>query len=292
MDQGITPLISIAMNEGLFTESFHSIESVSPLLLSLVVFVFGSVLGSFLNVCIVRLPNKESIVKPPSHCPNCKARIPFYDNIPLISYLFLCGRCRFCKERISPRYFFVELLTGILAVALLFRFGLSPAFFVNLVFVAALVVVSFIDLDAWIIPDLISLPGIGIGFLASVVQYPWPTDSLAIPPTPMSSFIGILIGGGFLWLVAIIYELFTGAEGMGGGDVKLLAMIGAFLGWPSILLTLFFGSLIGAAIGVVLMLKAGADAKHPIPFGPFLCLGAVIYLFFGREVVQFYLPAG
>jgi leader peptidase (prepilin peptidase)/N-methyltransferase len=278
------------MVEGLFTESFHSIESVSPWVLSLVAFVFGSILGSFLNVCIVRLPNKESIVKPPSHCPNCKARIPFYDNIPLISYLILCGRCRFCKERISPRYFFVELLTGALTVALLFHLGPSLGFLVNLIFVAALIVISFIDLDVRIVPDVISLPGVGLGLLASFLQYPWPADPLSIPPSPLNSLIGILAGVGFLLLVAWLYELFTGTEGMGGGDVKLLAMIGAFLGWPAIPLTLFFASLTGSVIGVFLMVRAGAGGKYALPFAPFLCLGAVIYLFFGREVVHFYLP--
>lgn len=280
------------MIEGVFTENFHSIESVSPWLLALVAFVFGSILGSFLNVCIARLPKNESIVKPPSHCPNCKAPIPFYDNIPLISYLFLLGRCRFCKGRISPRYFSVELLMGVLTVALLFRFGLSPAFFVNIVFVAALIVITFIDLDVRIVPDVISLPGIGVGLVASFFQYPWPTGYLSIPPSPFNSLLGILAGGGFLLLVAWLYELVTGTEGMGGGDVKLLAMIGAFLGWPAIPLTLFFASLTGSVIGVILMVKAGAGGKYALPFAPFLCLGAVIYLFFGREVVQFYLPPG
>jgi leader peptidase (prepilin peptidase)/N-methyltransferase len=267
-------------------------SSAPTLLLSLIAFVFGSMLGSFLNVCIVRLPKGESIVSPPSHCPSCKARLLFYHNIPLLSYLLLRGRCRFCAERISPRYFFVELLMGILAVALLARFGLSAAFFVNIVFAAALVVVSFIDLDVQIIPNVISLPGIGLGFVASLAQYPWPADSLSIPPSPLSSFIGILVGGGFLWLVAWVYEFFTGTEGMGGGDVKLLAMIGAFLGWPSIPLTLFFASVSGSVIGVFLMVRAGAGGKYAIPFGPFLCLGALFYLFLGRIVLDLYLPAG
>jgi leader peptidase (prepilin peptidase)/N-methyltransferase len=262
------------------------------LLILIAAFIFGSMIGSFLNVCIVRLPKNESIITPPSHCPNCKTPILFYDNFPLVSYLLLRGQCRFCKERISPRYFFVELLMGILTVALLFRFGLSAAFFVNLVFVAALVVISFIDLDVQIVPNVISLPGIGLGFVASLAQYPWPADSLSIPPSPLSSFIGILIGGGFLWLVAWVYEFFTGTEGMGGGDVKLLAMVGAFLGWPSVPLTLFFASITGSVIGVIFMIRTGAGRKYAIPFGPFLCLGALFYLFLGRIVLDFYLPAG
>jgi leader peptidase (prepilin peptidase)/N-methyltransferase len=181
---------------------------------------------------------------------------------------------------------------GILTVALLFRFGLTVSFFIYVLFVAALVIISFIDLELQIIPNVISLPGIGLGFVASLAQYPWPADSLSIPPSPLSSFMGILIGGGFLWLVAWIYEAVTGTEGMGGGDVKLLAMIGAFLGWPSIPLTLFFASVIGSVIGVFLMVRAGAGGKYAIPFGPFLCLGGLVYLFLGRIVWDFYLPAG
>ena len=264
----------------------------SPLWFFPVVFVFGALIGSFLNVCIVRIPKGESIVKPPSHCFSCNRPIPFYDNIPLVSYILLGGRCRFCREKFSPRYFFIELLTAALAVAVLARFGLGIAFIGNFAFVAALVVISFIDLDTWIIPDVISLPGIGFGLLASVVQYPWPADSLAIPPSPMSSLIGILIGAGFLYLVARFYEFFTGTEGMGGGDVTLLAMIGAFLGWPAIPLALFFASVSGSIVGAVLMARVGAGRKYPIPFGPFLCLGAIGHLFFGSAVGRFYLPPG
>jgi leader peptidase (prepilin peptidase) / N-methyltransferase len=259
-------------------------------MLALLVFIFGTMLGSFLNVCILRLPKNESIVTPPSHCPNCKAHIPFYDNIPLLSYLFLLGRCRSCRGRISPRYFFVELLMAALAVALLFRFGLSVAFFVYVAFAAALIVISFIDLAVRIVPDAISLPGVGLGLLATLLQYPWPAEHLAIPPSPISSLLGVLVGGGILLLVAWFYELFTGAEGMGGGDVKLLAMIGAFLGWPAIPLTLFFASLSGSVIGIILMARAGTGGKYALPFAPFLCLGALFHLFFGTAVVQFYLP--
>jgi leader peptidase (prepilin peptidase)/N-methyltransferase len=179
---------------------------------------------------------------------------------------------------------------GILTVALLFRFGPRLSFLVGLIFIAALIIISFIDLDVRIVPDVISLPGIGAGLLASIIQFPWPNDALSIPPSPLNSLLGILLGGGFLLLVAWLYERFTGIEGMGGGDVKLLAMIGAFLGWPSIPLTLFFASLTGSVIGVFLMVKAGAGSKYALPFAPFLCQGAIIYLFFGREVVQFYLP--
>jgi leader peptidase (prepilin peptidase) / N-methyltransferase len=253
------------------------------------VFIFGAVVGSFLNVCISRIPNGESIINPPSHCPKCQARIRFYYNIPLFSFLFLHGRCCSCRERISFRYFVVELLMPSLAVALFYQFGLGFTFAVGFVFLSAMIVISFIDLDVRIVPDVISLPGIIIGLLFSVTGRYLLDDPFEIIPNPSSSLIGVLAGGGFLLGVAWIYERLTGVEGMGGGDIKLLAMIGAFLGWPSIPLTLFFSSLGGSVIGLSLMLAKGVDRKYALPFAPFLCLGALVYLFFGPEVIRFYL---
>ncbi len=258
--------------------------------LSSAVFVFGAIVGSFLNVCIVRLPKDESIVNPPSHCPACKTRVPFYDNIPLLSYINLQGKCRFCDAKISARYFVVELLMAVLSVALLQRFGLGLAFFMSFVFVAALIVISFIDLDVRIVPDVISLPGIGLGLLVAIVNYFLLTDSSPILPSAVSSLLGIVVGGGFLLLVAWVYESLTGVEGMGGGDVKLLAMIGAFLGWPSIPVTLFLGSLAGSVVGLSFMAFKGFDRRYALPFAPFLCIGALFHIFFGQELIQFYLP--
>jgi leader peptidase (prepilin peptidase)/N-methyltransferase len=183
----------------------------------------------------------------------------------------------------------VELLMGSLAVALLYEFGVGFSFAVGFVFIAALIVISFIDLDVRIVPDVISLPGIVIGLFLSVMGRFFVDDPFEIIPTPVSALIGILAGGGFLLGVAWIYERLTGVEGMGGGDIKLLAMIGAFLGWPSIPLTLFFSSLGGSVIGLTLMLAKGVNRKYALPFAPFLCLGALLYLFFGREVIEFYL---
>lgn len=263
-----------------------------PLLLSVTVFILGSVVGSFLNVCIARLPTGESVVSPPSHCRLCKTPIPFYDNIPLISFIFLRGHCRFCGERISPRYFIVEFLMAVFSVLLLERFGLGLVFFVNFVLVAALLVITFIDLDVRIVPDVISLPGIGLGFLSSVIQYQWSMDRLSNLPSPISSLLGILIGGGSLLLVAWAYQFFTGIEGMGGGDVKLLAMIGAFLGWPSIPVALFFASLTGSIVGVIFMVRKGVDSKYALPFAPFLCLGALVYLLFGNLLIAIYPTLG
>src|SRR6266576_2596038 len=220
------------------------------MMILLIAFIFGAVVGSFLNVCIARIPKGQSIVHPPSHCPNCQASIPFYCNVPLFSYVWLRGRCRSCKESISVRYPIVELLTGLVSLALMHRFGPSYAFFVTFLFAAALIVISFIDLDVRIVPDVISLPGIVLGLILSVVGYFAIGGSSSIVPSPVSSLIGIITGGGFLLVTAWIYEKITGVEGMGGGDIKLLAMIGAFLGWPSIPITLFFASLVGSVVGL------------------------------------------
>lgn len=254
------------------------------------VFIVGTIIGSFLNVCIGRIPNDESVVFPPSHCPMCKAPIAFYDNFPLLSYLWLRGKCRVCHEGISPRYVVVELLTGLVALALYFRFGLSYTFVVSFVFAAAMIVISLIDLDVRIVPDVISLPGIIVGLVFSVVGYFVFTDAFEIIPNPLSSLTGILVGGGFLLATAWIYEKVTGVDGMGGGDIKLLAMIGAFLGWPSIPVTLFVASVLGSVIGVGLMLATGAGRRLALPFAPFLCSGALIYLFYGEALIRFYLP--
>ena len=256
----------------------------------LLVFILGTIVGSFLNVCIVRIPNEESVVSPPSHCPKCQAAIPFYCNLPLLSYVFLRGRCRSCSGSISPRYFVVELLMGLLALALFERFGLSFNFFVGFVFVASLVVISFIDLDVRIVPDVISLPGIVCGLLLSIIGYFLIGRDSDLVPTPVSSLMGIVAGGGFLLATAWLYEKVTGVEGMGGGDIKLLAMIGAFLGWPSIPITLFIASLVGSVVGLTCMLLTGAGRRLALPFAPFLCSGAVSFIFFGDYVIQFYLP--
>jgi leader peptidase (prepilin peptidase) / N-methyltransferase len=255
-------------------------------------FIFGSIVGSFLNVCIARIPNSESVIHPPSHCPKCKAHIPFYNNIPLVSYWVLKGRCRACGERISFRYFIVELLMASLSAALYYQFGFGLAFAVGFIFVAALIVISFIDLDVRIVPDVISLPGIIAGLVFSVVGRYVVGDPFELVPSPVSSLIGILAGGGFLLALAWAYEALTGVEGMGGGDIKLLAMIGAFLGWPAIPLTLFFSSLGGSVVGLTAMLIKGVGRRYALPFAPFLCFGAIVYLFFGRELVQFYLSPG
>lgn len=242
-------------------------------------FIFGACIGSFLNVCIYRIPAAVSIVHPGSRCPRCQTMIPFYDNIPIISYLLLMGRCRTCRTRISVRYPAIELLTGLFALACSVLFGPTLQCLAVFAFIATLIVVTFIDLDHRIIPDAISLPGIPIFFLFS----------FAVPGiTWQSSAAGILLGGGSLFAVAWGYQMLTGREGMGGGDIKLLAMIGAFVGWQGILFTLFAASAIGTIIGLLAMIRSKKGMRMAIPFGPFLSAGAVIDLFFGRGIISWY----
>jgi leader peptidase (prepilin peptidase) / N-methyltransferase len=244
------------------------------------VFMFGMCIGSFLNVCIYRLPSSTSIINPSrSFCPQCNSAIQFYDNIPVLSYLWLKGRCRNCKAPISPRYPLVELMTGILAIAILFKFHLTLEGVIYFVFTSSLLVITFIDIDHKIIPDIISLPGIPIGLAASFV----------LPAmTFKSSLLGLLAGGGSLLLVAWTYSLITRKEGMGGGDIKLLGMIGTFIGWKGVIFTIFAASLTGTLVGMIVMLLKGKNLKFAIPFGPFLSIGAMSYVFFGKKVIFWY----
>ena len=261
-------------------------------------FLLGAVVGSFLNVCICRLPHGESVVSPPSHCPKCDYQIRWYDNIPILSYLLLKGKCRSCGAPISIQYPMVELLNGLLALALFCKFFpagflevappgamLMQAFFFAILFVfcSALVTITFIDLEHQIIPDVITLPGIVLGFILSffIPQLGW-----------FNSLIGIVGGGGSLLLIAWLYQAVAKKDGMGGGDVKLLAMMGAFLGWKAILFIVFVASLLGSVIGVTLMVIRKKDSTLAIPFGPFLASAAVLYIFYGRRIIHWYLTLG
>ncbi|OPY87616.1 MAG: Leader peptidase PppA [Smithella sp. PtaU1.Bin162] len=248
------------------------------MLLSVFAFVFGAAIGSFLNVCIFRLPEKISIVKPLSRCPFCRHPIRFYDNIPLVSFFILKGRCRNCGSKISWRYPLVEFITGMLALLLFAQFWLTADFIVFFIFTAVLIVITFIDLDHQIIPDVLTLPGIPVFFLAAVfvVRIPW-----------LEALIGLLVGGGVLFAVAAAYELITKREGMGGGDIKLLAMIGGFLGWKSLIFILLCSSALGAVVGILIMIIKKQDMKYAVPFGPFLSAAAVAYLFFGEIFMRF-----
>ncbi len=250
-----------------------------PIIVSSFVFLVGLCIGSFLNVCIYRLPTSRSIVKPRSMCLTCGYPLSAADNIPLLSYAVLGGRCRHCGVRISPRYPLVELLSGVMAVAALHRFGLTPPALIYYGFIACLIVITFIDLDHRIIPDLITLPGIPFFFLAA----------LFLPEVSVrDSITGLLAGGGILFLVAWSYERLTGKEGMGGGDIKLLAMMGTVMGWQGVIFTIFLSSATGTLVGIPLMLLSRSDMKLAIPYGPFLAAGGAAYLFFGPELIGWY----
>jgi leader peptidase (prepilin peptidase) / N-methyltransferase len=246
-------------------------------------FIFGSLVGSFLNVCICRMPKNESVVFPPSHCTKCDYQIRWFDNIPIISYLFLRGKCRRCGEPISLQYPLVELINGVLTLALFLKFGPTWIFAILFVFCSAMVVVTFIDLEHQIIPDVITLPGIVIGFVVSVFvpHFSW-----------QNSLIGIVAGGGSLLLIAYGYQLITKKDGMGGGDVKLLAMMGAFFGWQAILFIIFAASLVGSIVGITLMVIQKKDSTLAIPFGPFLASASVLYIFYGGHIISWYLNMG
>jgi leader peptidase (prepilin peptidase)/N-methyltransferase len=250
------------------------------LLMFVGVFLFGAIVGSFLNVCIYRIPLGKSIVVPASHCFKCDTPLRWYHNVPILSFLFLRGRCAFCGAPFSWRYPAVEALNGALYCLVFYYARFSLVTLVLFLFVSALVVVTFIDYDHQIIPDVITLPGIPIGFICSFA-IPWVSWQ--------DSLIGILVGGGSLFAVALIYELITKKEGMGGGDIKLLAMIGAFCGWRFILPVIFLSSLLGSLIGIPIMLMGKGDSKMAIPFGPFLVTGTLIYLFWGEVLIRWYL---
>lgn len=244
--------------------------------------VVGLLLGSFANVVIWRLPLDQSVVRPRSRCPKCSSLIKWYDNIPVISWLLLRGRCRQCHTGISFRYPFVELLMGGLFLAVAWRYGFSWLSLEYLIFVFMLVVVSFIDLDHMILPDEFTLAGIVIGLVGAMLN---PHEDRTL----LSSFLGVLMGGGFLWAVAYVYFVLRKQDGMGGGDVKLLAWIGAVLGWQSIPFVILTSSLLGSVVGVVAARRSGAGLKASIPFGPYLALAALFYLFGGARLGAWYL---
>ena len=243
-------------------------------------FILGACLGSFYNVIIHRLPAGESIIHPGSRCPRCRTPIAFYDNIPLVSYLLLLGKCRTCHARISIRYPFVEALTGVMALALFARYGLHVQFFIEFFLVSVLILISFIDLDTYTIPDVLSVSGIVAGFVLSFfsVRLSW-----------LDSFLGVAVGGGLLYLVAYFYQRIRRQDGLGGGDIKLLAMIGAFVGVPGVVFTVLLASVVGSLTGFALMARSRKGLSTMVPFGPFLAFGAVCYLFLGDAFFLWYL---
>lgn len=253
-------------------------------------FIFGLIVGSFLNVCIHRLPRNISIISPPSACPACNARVKPWENIPLVSYLFLKGRCGNCGEKISLRYPLVELLNGALYLSIFNYFGSGWHLPMLFAFASSMLVITFIDLEFHIIPDVITIPGIFIGLLSASFLLPDPFAYSPIYPFThlqvvgfKNSLAGLFSGGGLFYLIAVLSR-----GGMGGGDIKMMAMIGAFAGWKAVLLTTFIGSLSGSVVGIFLMAVKGKDRKTKIPFGPFLAAGSILTLFFGGNILRWY----
>jgi len=278
---------------------------VSPVIGYVVAGVFGAVIGSFLNVVIHRVPLEESIVFPNSRCASCGGAIAFYDNIPVLSWVMLGAKCRRCKERISIRYPAVELLTAALFVGVAWHTGLSAALPFDLIFVAALVALVFIDAEHMILPNVITYPGIVFAVIARIA-IPFLTRTPHFDDVPSlqhgaladmpiwvvslaGALIGALIGGGSLWLMGWTWEKLRGIEAMGLGDVKMMFMVGAYLGWRLTILTIFVGVLTGSVIGIMLMARKGErNMQMLLPFGVFLGLGAVAALLFGAPLVEWY----
>ncbi|MCI4625295.1 MAG: prepilin peptidase [Candidatus Magnetoovum sp. WYHC-5] len=249
-----------------------------------VALLFGLIVGSFLNVCIYRLPREGmSIVKPRSSCPFCKQPIKPWHNIPVLSYILLRGKCAYCKTQISMRYPIVELMNGIIYTFCIYKFGLHEYTILYMALASALIVVTFIDLEFMIIPDRITLAGIIIGLIASsfILINPHKTNELL---GITGSLIGLFTGGGIFYIIALISR-----GGMGGGDIKMMAMVGSILGWQSVLMTMFIGSLLGTLYGLPLMIFKGKGRKTKIPFGPFLAAGTLLVMLFGKELLHVYL---
>ena len=240
--------------------------------------VLGLAVGSFLNVCIHRIPRGQSLNSPPSRCPFCEYRLRWIDNIPVLSYVLLGGRCRKCRARISIRYPIVELITMALFVIHGVVFGWSALLVPRLAFACAMVVLFAIDLEHQLLPNAITLPGIVVGLIASAV----------LPPGIVDALIGAAIGGGVLWLIGEAYFRYSGQEGMGGGDVKMLAMIGAFLGWKLVLVTLVLSSVAGSLIGLSVIVLRKGGMKYALPYGTFLALGALVASLAGDAIVNWY----
>jgi len=244
------------------------------------IFILGLIVGSFSNVCIYRIPRNESIIYPASHCPKCSSPIKPVDNIPLLSFILLKGRCRHCGSRISIRYPIVEFLTGLIYLIIYLIYGLSVQTLIYIILSSALIIIAFIDLNEEIVPDVISLPGIVIGFIISFF-------------VPYISFIdsalGIAVGGGLILIIGLGGSVIFKKEAMGGGDVKLAAMIGAFLGWRYVIISLFLGFFVGALAGIFLILSKIKSREDAIPFGPFIVLGSFITLLWGEKIISWYI---
>jgi len=249
------------------------IHTIPYSLIATAIFIFGLIIGSFANVCIYRLPKKESVVFPASHCISCSATVRPFDNIPIISYLILGGKCRNCKENISAFYPVIELITGLLILAGWLKFGLTFDFLVYTMVAPALVIITAIDIEHQIIPDNITLPGIVLGLLAGSYSIGY-----------VESILGLFLGGGLFYFLA-----FASNGGMGGGDIKYIAAAGALVGWQKVLLIIFIGALLGAIVSIFQITVQKKSKKSLIPFGPFLSVATLITLFYGNLLIKLYI---
>ena len=242
-------------------------------LIAVAIFMFGLAIGSFANVCIYRLPKKESVVFPVSHCTACSTPVRPFDNIPVISYLILGGKCKNCKESISVIYPIIEVITALLILAGFFKFGLTFDFLIYTVVAPTLVIITAIDIEHQIIPDVITLPGIVLGLAAGSYTIGY-----------IDSFSGCLLGGGLFYLLAVLSN-----GGMGGGDIKYIAAAGALVGWQKVLLIIFIGAFLGSFMGLLQIVVQKKSRKSLIPFGPFLAAATLITLFYGNLLIKLYI---
>jgi len=267
-------------------------EGWSPALLAAAVGLLGLLVGSFLNVCIHRLPRGESLLWPASHCPACRRSLAWFENVPVVSWLLLRGRCRSCRQPVAGRYPAVELVTAALWALTAWVVGVEWLLLPRLLLVSALVVLFVIDLEHQLLPDAVTLPGIAAGLLVSGWLPPqawvWLPGDWRLLQGPLDAALGMLLGGGVLWGVSEAYYRLRGQEGLGFGDVKMLAMIGAFLGWQQVLVTLFLASLAGSVVGVGLIATGRVGMQSKLPFGTFLALGALAAALAGTPLWRWY----
>lgn len=265
--------------------------------------LLGLIIGSFLNVCIYRIPLGKSIISPGSGCPHCGISIRFFDNIPILSFLLLRGKCRECGKRISFQYPVVELLSALAFYGCARMWLFAPPTYVNSLFLAIVIILIFTDYNHRILPNVITLPGVIAGILLSPFQIPevysdlfsWKAASMlgfensSYAESWIGSILGAIIGGGLLFLVAFAYEIVRRRQGLGMGDVKMMAMVGAFIGWRLALMTIFVGSLLGTFVGILLILLRKMDTQGKLAFGVFLGIGSALCLFYGFPIIRWYL---
>ena len=245
--------------------------------------IFGSLWGSFANVCIYRLPENKSVITGRSSCPNCKNKIPWYDNIPLLSFILLMGKCRLCKKPIDLQYFIVELISAISFVSIYYFFGLTLAALLLLILSIFFIIIFFIDLKHFIIPNVLTFPLMIIGFLKSFD----PNLNQTIFPNYINSLIGGLVGYSIIWLIIFIYKKIRNKEGMGLGDAKLLAVVGFWFGWVSIPFVIFISSVVALILVIPSLINQSRKMSSEIPFGPYIIIGCILYVTFANQIKYF-----